>query len=446
MKTKKEIIKYIILFILFFISITYVYFAYRLDTYSDYGFAYALSMGQLPYKEINFIVPPFAPFLYSIPLIFNKSIFVFYITQCFLLVFLCYLLFKIIDNKAWIVIIPLFSILLCSSQFPGYNFMLMLELILLLYLETNKKSDILIGIISALTILTKHNIGTFIFLVTILYPLFKDKKKSLTRLLYGLIPLLVFLIYLLLTNSIYDFINFCILGISDFQNNTSIELFYLIVVIITYITMIIKFIKDKNKNITYFYFFTYILVTYPLMDMHHVSYFLIVFLTVLLYNSNFRINNKYITPISITIIIILMSSYYLLVKDLFDKFNIYSYNNFPAEYMTKSDKKVRDQIIQYIKDKNIIFISDRPDHITFYLSTTSKKMTKYLIQFHGNYGNNGYNNIKKEILEEKEVYYIINNNISKNDNSQFYKGLPDYIKKYCEHIKDIGNYSICYKE
>ena len=182
------------------------------------------------------------------------------------------------------------------------------------------------------------------------------------------------------------------------------------------------------------------------MDRHHVSYFLIVFLTVLLYNSNFIIKNKYITPISLTIIIFLMSGYYLLVKGLFDKYIVYSYHNFPIEFTTKSDKKVRDQIIQYIKDKNVIFITDRPDHITFYLSTTNKKMPKYLVQYHGNYGNNGYQNLKKDLLKEKNTYFIINNYISENDKSQFYRGLPNYIKKNCQYIKDIGNYSICYKD
>ena len=132
MKNKKEWLKYIILFILFFVSMTLVFFAYRLDAYSDYGFAYAMSMGQPPYKEVNFIVPPVAPILYSISLIINKSIIAFYLEQSILLVLLCYLLFKILDKKAWIIIVSLFS-LFPTSQFPGYNFLLMFELILLLY-------------------------------------------------------------------------------------------------------------------------------------------------------------------------------------------------------------------------------------------------------------------------------------------------------------------------
>lgn len=445
MKNKKEWLKYIILFILFFVSMTLVFFAYRLDAYSDYGFAYAMSMGQPPYKEVNFIVPPVAPMLYSISLIINKSIIAFYLEQSILLVLLCYLLFKILDKKAWIIIVSLFS-LFPTSQFPGYNFLLMFELILLLYLETNNKSDKLIGIVSALTVLTKHNVGAFIFLVTILYPLFKDKKKSLQRLLYGMIPFIIFLIYLLSTNSLYNFINLCFLGISDFQNNTNIEYFYLITVIITYIFMIIKFIKDKNKNITYFYFFVFVLIAYPLMEKHHTTYYLIVLLTVFLYNSNIKIKIKNISQISIMLIILIMSSYYLLVKDLFDMYNIYSYHNFPIEVMDEEDKETRDDIIKYIRNKKVIFITDRPDHTTFYLSTTNKKMTKYLVQFHGNYGKDGYTNLKKDLLKEQKTYFIVNENINKNKNSQFYKGLPKFIMKNSKYIKKIGNYSVYYKE
>ena len=445
MKNKKEWLKYIVLFILFFVSMTVVFFAYRLDTYSDYGFAYALSMGQLPYKEINFIVPPFAPLLYCVSLIISKSIIAFYIEQCLLLVLLCYFLFKMLDKKAWIIIILLFYFL-CSSQFPGYNFLLMFEVILLLYLETNKKSDKLIGIVSALTVLTKHNVGAFIFLVTILYPLFKDKKKSLKRLVYGMIPFVIFLIYLLLTNSVYDFINLCFLGISDFQNNTTVEYVYLVTVILSYIYMIIKFIRTKNKNITYFYLFVFVLITYPLMDMHHASYYFVVLLTVFLYNSDIKIKTKYIFQISILLIILIMSSYYLLFKDLFDMFNLYSYHNFPVEIITEQDKAIRDHMIKYIRNKKVIFITDRPDHTVFYLSTTDKKMTKYLVQFHGNYGKDGYQNLKKELLKEKKTYFIVNMNTSPNDNSQFYRELPKFIIKNSKYIKDIGSYSIYYKE
>ena len=444
---KKENIKYIFLFILFFIAMNFFFIAYRVDTYSNYAFSYALANGQLPYKDINFIVPPFSPYIYSILLLLNKSIIFFYIEQCLLLVLLCYLLFKMLDNKAWIVILLLFCPYFfgfTSAIFPGYNFMVFLELVLLIYLEVNNKDDRLVGIVSALTILTKHNIGIFIFLVSIIYPLFKDYKKSIKRLLYGLIPMLLFLIYLLLTSNLYNFINFCLLGMFEFKSNQTIDFVYLVIIIITYLIMIVKFIKEENKNITYYYFFIYILVTYPLVDLYHTAYYFLLFLIVLLYNSKFNIKNKYIFQFSILLIIFFMSSYYLIFKDTFSSLNMYRYNNFPFEVLNRKEKAERDKIIKFIKNKKVIFISYRPDYISFYMITTNKKMNRYLVQYVGNYGKDGYRNIIEDLSKEKNTYFLVYKNTSNSDTGQFYKKLPNNVKDNYEYIKDIGNYHIYY--
>ena len=104
----KKNMKYILLFFVYLLSITYFYISFRMDTYAHYGFSYGIVNGQIPYKEINFIVPAFSPFFYSIFLLFNKSILSFYIGQSILLVIFSYLLFQIMGKKAWIIIAALF--------------------------------------------------------------------------------------------------------------------------------------------------------------------------------------------------------------------------------------------------------------------------------------------------------------------------------------------------
>ena len=196
----KRYLKYILLFVYYYVCMTTVYFVFRMDTYSNYGFSYGIVTGSVPYKDFNSIVPLFGPFLYSTLLIFNHSILLFYLEQAVLLLVMDYLLFKILDEKAWIVIVMLFLPVIVPftyCMFPGYNFLILFELILLLYLDKYKKSDKLIGLVSGITIITKHNIGVFIFLVSLLFVI-KDKKKLLTRFLYGLIPIIIFLIVLLL--------------------------------------------------------------------------------------------------------------------------------------------------------------------------------------------------------------------------------------------------------
>ena len=69
---RKSIIKYSLLFILFFSSMIFFYIPFRMDTYVNYGFSYGIANGQIPYRDFNIIVPLFGPFLYSIGLIINN--------------------------------------------------------------------------------------------------------------------------------------------------------------------------------------------------------------------------------------------------------------------------------------------------------------------------------------------------------------------------------------
>ena len=65
----------------------------------------------------------------------------------------------------------------------------------------------------------------------------------------------------------------------------------------------VKFIKDKNKNISYYYLLVYLLVVIPLFDLYHFSLFVYFYVIVFLYNSKIKMNIKmlpYICFVSIT--------------------------------------------------------------------------------------------------------------------------------------------------
>ena len=48
---KKNIIKYLILFVYFFISLVFIFTLSRGDTYVNFGFSYAVSIGEIPYND-----------------------------------------------------------------------------------------------------------------------------------------------------------------------------------------------------------------------------------------------------------------------------------------------------------------------------------------------------------------------------------------------------------
>ena len=109
---KKNIIKYLILFVYFFISLVFIFTLSRGDTYVNFGFSYAVSIGEIPYNDFNMVISPLAPYLYSIGLFISNSIIVYYLEQALLLCVLFYFVEKIINKKY------LFFLLVLSIPYP----------------------------------------------------------------------------------------------------------------------------------------------------------------------------------------------------------------------------------------------------------------------------------------------------------------------------------------
>ena len=91
----------------------------------------------------------------------------------------------------------------------------------------NNKNDFLIGILAGLTVCTKQSIGAILAIIVVGYKIiFVQNKKEVIeylktafkRIIGILIPMILVCIYLIATNSLQDFINYAVLGISTFSN------------------------------------------------------------------------------------------------------------------------------------------------------------------------------------------------------------------------------------
>lgn len=445
----KSYLKYIFLFTYYFICLTIIYFMFRMDAYNNFGFSYGIVTGSKPYIDFNPIVPLFGTFLYSIILFLNHSILVFYLEQTILLSIMTFLLFKILDKKAWIVIVLLFLPIIIPFSyclFPGYNFLLLFELIILLYLNRFSQSDSLIGLISGITVITKHNIGFLIFLISILY-IAKDKKKLLKRCVFGLLPIVIFLLVLLLYGNFYEFIDLCLLGTSDFLNNLSINIMYLLIILIAITIMLVTFIKDKNKNISYYYLLAYLLIIFPLFDEYHMCLFLMFYIIVFLYNSKFTISNKYTSLIAFLIINIFISSWILINYNNYNRFRLYSYPNFELVLLEKDEKKNIDKLNKYLRNKEYTVISV-PSKNLFLLTSNNKKVDNFMVLFRGNYGHNGNKKVYKEIKKKKNFYFVIDTKVKcvGKKNCQYIEEIPSFIMNNYELVKEIDYYKVYYKK
>ncbi len=443
----KKYLKYIILFIFFFVSLVFIFTLSRGDTFVNYGFSYAISRGETPYKDFNMVISPFGPIIYSIGLLLCKNIIVYYIEQAILLTVMIYYIEKLLDKK-WIVfllclIIP-YPVALVSIIYPGYNFLILLLFIMFIY-YFKKENNYLLGILLGLIFCTKQTIGIILFIPTIYY-LFKDRKKFKEMFIGYLVPISLLLIYLLITKSLYNFINLCFLGLLDFNNsNSSINVFYFILLILGLIYMIYKIIKDKN-NILLYYSLLFSSVVLPIIDYYHVSLFLIIVLFFIIKDLN--INNKLYKYIYVFIIAISIIWSFVTINFL-NQLTITNYNNFSLVINTKDYSDTSKKLLKYTSklDKEVIYFM-RGSENYFYKIINNEKINYFDLPNYGNYGYDGINKMKKKINNKHDVYFVIDKELVKNNdsNQQFIKELGEEVIKNNKLVKTIGLYEIYYKK
>ena len=218
MKNIKKILPYIFIFLMILVW-TLIILPTNQDEMWNYGFSYNIFSGLIPYKDFNMVVTPLYPFIISIFFhVLGSNIIILHIVHVLIIVLTIYFLFKMLKEKAWIIVLLIF--LFCKFL-PNYNWLLLFLYVLLLYLEEKEDKGLLIGIVLGLLILTKQSVGICMLLPTLLYI---RKKEKLKNIILGVgIPIFIFLIYLLLTNSLNYFIDLCILGLFDFaETNTNL--------------------------------------------------------------------------------------------------------------------------------------------------------------------------------------------------------------------------------
>lgn len=442
----KKNIKYVLLFLFFFLCLQFFYVSFQGDLVYNYGFSYAVARGEIPYKDFNMIIPPFGAFLYAIPLlIFGSELVVYNLFQAFLLCVLFYFLFRLFDKKAYLFLV-IFSLILpfpfVTGLFGGYNFLLLLEIVVLLYLEKNKGNDYLIGFILGLSILTKQTVGFCLALVSFYY-LFKDKKKLLKRVGGFLIPCFTFFIYLIVTGSFVPFFDLCLFGMFDFtSSNGTIMDYNFILFIICFIIIIYKIFKDK-KNIINYYVLAFSSIAVPLFDYYHVTLF--IFVLLFLFVDKLKIKyREFLLGFNCFIFAISMSLTWFGLLYHF-KPNISNFEGFRLLTINKKVEHETKNINNFIKenkDSNLIILGA---NAYFFKICNGMDINYYDLLNYGNHGYDGTNKIIKMLEEEDDPIFIINikeYEDSSSDRQQINKIVMKYVMDNYKVIKEVGEYKI----
>ena len=241
----KEISKDFILFIFIAVmvfSIIAINPISNLDEIWNYNTARAIAQNLIPYKDISMITTPLLPMITALflKLIANEVI-VSRVLASVLWGGVLFSIFKILkllikEENTCLIITALLGLLFRDCYCIDYNILSLMFSLIILYIELknidkphfeNNKNDFLIGILAGLTVCTKQSIGAILAIIVVGYKIiFVQNKKEVIeylktafkRIIGILIPMILVCIYLIATNSLQDFINYAVLGISTFSN------------------------------------------------------------------------------------------------------------------------------------------------------------------------------------------------------------------------------------
>lgn len=466
--------------------------------------SYKLANGLTIYADNNVIITPLFFYISSIILkIFGENILVFRTINLIVsssMFFLCYLILKELKvNKKFSLLYTLLIITLISSIISGganyitlsYTFYL-LGFLLIIKMKKGTLKSIIQGLILFLVFLSYQKLGAGYFIAIVAYEIInKDAKSLLKELFTAFILLISFLAYLYTQNNLLNFIDYAILGISEFgSKNWIIEgnifsiLLFLMLPIMTLIAIIAiaKATKantnnqrvnnenisqpiPKNQNINFKYteikkqslsIFSFSICAYiiivPILNIFHIymaSILMIInLMNIICYLLKPILEEKCIKTIINTIIvciIILFLTYSTsgMWKYLNKVNNIPKDSHFYGAIIDEELKKTILEVGEYVKNnnKNTIVLSTYAPLISLYLNDLDNG--DYDLPLRGNFGSKGEKGVLEKIkkLENTQIL-LLHETDKEKEIYQFAYNIADYIKQNYTYIGQINKFDI----
>jgi len=209
------------------------------DELWNYNFAKCVVDGLVPYRDFNMVSTPLSIYITAFFFkLLGSSLFTYRIVSYVLQVVTYVLLYRLglkITNRrlyAFIAVVFAFGINL-SVYIYNYNNVALCIILLILLLEweiasgnATRGKNVAIGLCVGVIPLLKQSIGVLILLVhgvVCLYSASKrEKKEYLMRILLSGLPGTMYVVYLLVSDTFMEFVDYAILGIGDFTYRISL--------------------------------------------------------------------------------------------------------------------------------------------------------------------------------------------------------------------------------
>ena len=434
--------KYIFLFLFFFLTLViFGYFNNQFDPIWNYGYSYAISIGEIPYRDFTLLTTPLFPFLFSIGLrLFGHDNIIFLIEQALLLTATFYFFFRLYDKKAWTMLfVMLFPFL--NNIVPTYNYLAYFFIVVVLFLEKEKKSDYVIGFFLGLIFLTKQSIGIFMLLPTF-FLYFRDWKKIIKRLIPFFILCIFFFFYLIFTDSLFSFLDICVFGLFDFTNhNTILFTPYFFISIGLEILLLFLWKKDRGNVFPCYSFFAFSFLIPIFTEYHFYLFFMSFMLSII---PLICLPKLYVQWVFILSSIGLVLFNFFFVYQGVNTVFLQGIPNFKYYLLPKGSDATFYQTVKlynkYKKDgKSPIFLGTQAIYFTI---LNEERVDYFDVLNRGNYGYRGTEKMIEKIEQMQAQVFIIN--MDKYQKASFEDQLDKEIIEYViENSKKIDSWD-CY--
>ena len=510
---KKEKIKAISKDFILFIFIAVMVFSIiainpisNLDEIWNYNTARAITQNLIPYKDISMITTPLLPMITAIflKLIANEVI-VSRVLASVLWGGVLFSIFKILkllikEENTCLIITALLGLLFRDCYCIDYNILSLMFSLVILYIELknidkphfeNNKNDFLIGILAGLTVCTKQSIGAILAIIVVGYKIiFVQNKKefieylktAFKRIIGILIPMILVCIYLIETNSLQDFINYAVLGISTFSNkipyaqlmnNDKKEIQILsrimpfILLAMAVLTIMLQNKKKKenigntdNKILTILiYSLSTIIIMYPISDEIHfliagtITFiglaYILYLLGITIYNKiNLQSKKKIYKITSLMISIIAIA--FIAVRGIENiteytkqekNETIEHYKNIQiSEYLQERINEIDNFILEQEKENKKVYILDAEAAI--YMIPINNYNKDYDMFLKGNIGKDGQEGQIQKIKQKETNEIILIRKRNLQSNWQTPTEVVNYVRENLEFMGEVSIYEV----
>lgn len=510
---KKEKVKAILKNFILFIFIAVMVFSIiainpisNLDEIWNYNTARAITQNLIPYKDISMITTPLLPMITALflKLIANEVI-VSRVLASVLWGGVLFSIFKILkllikEENTCLIITALLGLLFRDCYCIDYNILSLMFSLIILYIELknidkphfeNNKTDFLIGILAGLTVCTKQSIGAILAIIVVGYKIiFVQNKKefieylktAFKRIIGILIPMILVFIYLIATNSLQDFINYAVLGISTFSNkipyaqlmnNDKKEIQILsrimpfILLAMAVLTIVLQNKKKKenignidNKILTMLiYSLSTIIIMYPISDEIHfliagtITFiglaYILYLLGITIYNKiNLQSKKKIYKITSLMISIIAIA--FIAVRGIENiteytkqekNETIEHYKNIQiSEYLQERINEIDIFILEQEKENKKVYILDAEAAI--YMIPINNYNKDYDMFLKGNIGKDGQEGQIQKIKQKETNEIILIRKRNLQSNWQTPTEVVDYVRENLEFMGEVSIYEV----